>query len=78
MQTMLDLMSTAKPPWFSADSIARHYENLGYYALTGEDVAKCLNCPLPECVNCLGGNTGNRCGRPKRNSSQVGGQMEIA
>lgn len=43
-----------------------------YYSEPQENIEKCMNCPLPECVNCLAGGktTATKAGRPRTVSAE--------
>ena len=61
-------------PWFSLDAVAEEWERMGYPVVTSEELADCLNCKYPKCIDCKGGGTGNPVGRPRWNAVQVDGQ----
>lgn len=75
--TLEKMAESARLPWFSIDAIAEEWERMGYPAVTSKDLAKCLNCPYPECHDCLGGGTGRPVGRPRKTQPEVEGQISL-
>ncbi len=64
-------------PWNSIDAVAEEWERMGFPAVTSKDLAKCMNCPYPECHDCLGGGTGRPVGRPRKEHTEVVGQVSL-
>lgn len=74
---LIDLMSTAKPPWMTPDSVSDVWRRAGLPYATNKEIAKCLNCQLPECIDCLGGGTGRPVGRPRKTAISLEGQVSM-
>lgn len=54
-------------PWFSLEAIAEDWERAGLPVVRSADIAKCLDCPYEDCIDCMGGGNGRKQGRPRNN-----------
>lgn len=76
MQTILDEMRGARPPWLSVEAISEIWEAAGLPVFTSKD-AECLFCEAPDCFNCKGGGSPERVGRPSRKKYNLPDQLAL-
>lgn len=79
---MIQVIRSASLPWTSLDAIDDVYEDAHLPTPTREEVEKCLNCTNAICTNCMESNpklrvTGRPCGRPRKNTKQMEGQVAL-
>ena len=63
-------------PWFALEAIAEDWERAGLPVVRSADIAKCLDCPYEDCIDCISGGNGRKPGRP-RNNYVLDGQISL-